>query len=155
MKGCLTVKQIREYADALRAKGIIADELKSEIEDYIFINTEPQFEMADKIYLDSDTDHVYVPALNEKGYPMLGAFKWGTIDRDTKYDMEIPVMRGFSDTPETRPTNFTTFDVSCACDMKLANKVYPWQLKQIYNADEFGLEEDEFDELLENACRNS
>lgn len=120
---------------------------------FVYENTHPNFEIGN-IYLEGDYDHIYVPDINDDGYPYLQAYNYETHERMEADDLEIPVTRGFSDSPERKDTAFATNDVACACEMERDKhtKIYPWQLRQISSADDFGLEEEEFDEMLEQAC---
>lgn len=149
----LTVREIRDYADKLKEQGVTAPALADKVCDFVFENTHPNFEIGN-VYLWDDYDRIYVPDINDDGYPYLQAYNSQTHERMEKDDLEIPVTRGFSDTPERKDTDFTTNDVACACEMERDKhtKVYPWMLKQIAPASDFGIEDAEYEELLENVC---
>lgn len=151
-----TVREVRQYADEMREKqGKSGDELEDLVYDFVYNHTSPGMELQDTFYLEDDYDHIYMPAVNEKGYPILLAFKnedWKIGKPDPEYNMEIPITRGFSDSADTQDTEMSNLDVQCACDMERNKKVYPWQLKQIYSANDLGLEEEEYDELLAESC---
>lgn len=150
----LTVREIRDYADYLKEQGVSGQTLEDRVIDYVFQNTHPNFEVQNCFYLEDDYEHVYVADINEKGYPCLKAYGWENHERMEDADMEIPVTRGFSDSPITEDTAFTNLDIQCACDMERTKhtKIYPWMLKQIAPASDFGIEDAEYEEILENVC---
>lgn len=150
-KNYLTVREIRDYADKLREQGLSGLPLQEKVADYVYQNTHPNFEIGN-VCLEDDYDHTYIPDLDERGYPVLKAYNDSDGSHAEDLDMEIPVTRGFSDVPDTKDTSFTQLDVTCACEMLRNRKVYPWMLQQVASADDLGIEEAEYEEILEDIC---
>lgn len=150
-----TVREVRQYADELKAQGFKGEDLVDKVCDFVFDNTSPRFELGDIFYIDNDFDHAYSPDINEEGYPILAAYSKGKRDRDA--DIVIPLTRGFSDTSERRDTGMYNLDVECACEEAYdkahgKEKIYPWMLKQFASAEDFGITEEELDDELQTIC---
>lgn len=75
----------------------------------------------------------------------------------SEFAFEVPLTRGYCDTSERSDTTFSSLDLEKAITEALdehfeCGKVYPWQLKEIACASDFGLTEEEFDIEINMAC---
>lgn len=72
-----------------------------------------------------------------------------------KFHFDIPLTRGYSDISTRKDTELTHLDINCAIDEYIREKegkqkIYPWMIKELMPASEFGISNEEFNTLLQD-----
>ena len=174
----LTVKEINEYADSIEDKTDIdckvcdwIDTFKCMYSSHAFDKPyySSDFPYAVELTINEDNGHVTAHAYDYEEYckwqkECASVYNTWKQDPDSyipmpdiaeAFSFEFPVTRGFSDMPARCYVALSSdLYIVCAIDEYIAEregnqKVYPWMLKQVMSADEFGVTEEEYDILLE------
>lgn len=73
---------------------------------------------------------------------------------EEKFHFDIPITRGYSDSPSRNDTKLTHLDVDCAIEEYIREKegkqkIHPWMIKGLMPASELGISDEEYDSLME------
>lgn len=74
---------------------------------------------------------------------------------EEKFHFDVPLTRGYSDISTRKDTELTHLDVDCAIEEYIREKegkqkIYPWMIKELMPASDFGVSEEEYDTLLQD-----
>lgn len=149
------MREVRTYADSLRAQGFSGKELNDKIVRYVWDNDHSVLGQLQTSY-HTRNGKTAVPSVSDKGYPAVDIYK----DIDEKHSefieqIEIPVTRGYSDSDKRTDTEMSDLDVTCAINeimREREGKLTPHELQSIIPLSDLGMEKQEFEELCESAC---
>lgn len=175
----LTVKEVNEYADSIEDKSDIDCSVAEWIDTFKCMKNCHVFDIATysqdfpytvEISISEENGHIVSHAYDYDKYNKWLNDSAAVIARwhedpdsneampsiEEDFSFELPTTRGFSDSPDRCEVDLTSsLDIVCAIDEYIAEregkqKVFTWQIKQLCCAGDFGLEEEEFDTLLED-----
>lgn len=175
-KYSLSVKEINDYADSIEDKTDIDVKVSEFIdsfgfmlmcnifEDCLFVSDYPEYIV--NIGISDKTGHVVAFIYDRDEYYRYSEDfrKWlesylplaDCPDVKDKFSFDVPESRGFSDSPNRAQT-----EVNSQLDMEIAvaeylhekdgtQKIYPWMIKELMPASDFGISEEEYDTLLQD-----